>query len=442
MWVVPYAHGSVIENMPLELMERVFKIMAHTDLSLSSCILVSRSWARLAYPYRFEELVFSLTAAPQNAVWQKGHRRPGQRTCEDLIAFLRTTTRISALVESVFLRADDPDLELDVRCVPKLIRLLPRLHTLEIANCQMMCTPRRLEMTDLFSPRPLKMLQIGEVAGRTRTSAHALAFVIACFEAVEFLHIEYLLPAFGDQSALWVLGVFFGTQVTTLNVGTTNWLMVDAALGILGQTLEATSLREINLTALDMGDTTVAQRFLESHGKQVKRLHCGSFNECAETRFDLSPCASLETLEVSVCMPYGEVLPDTHEQFATDWPIALRTLQSAPKSIKCMTLKILIIDAGDRSTVGDDIDVDDVDSDDEQTLARLSAMDWFLLDGAIDAHPGLMKVEFCVRLLVDFDEDEAVGAFYKDVEALIAAKCFATEKRKKLLNFSLPEGDI
>lgn len=437
---------SIIEFTPLEVMERIFKYMARAGISLSSSVRVSRSWAILAYPHRFGELVYTSTTGPQGAVWQEGQFKPAMRTCEDLIAFLRTSTRVCALVESLFLRGNHFQLELDVRCIPELVRLLPHLHTLEIARCKMVRSPRRLELVDLFAPSPLRKLQFGEFGdvGFTASTVDAFAFVVACFKAITLLHLEDFDSDVAEPDGNWVLRLLFGTCVQKLDVGPNEWDDINNILPILGQIIDSAALMELNISAFNMQIATAAQQFLQTHGKQLKRLHCGCFKLLSETHLDLTACINLEFLEVSVTMPSREVHPEIYEHFATDyWPMTLRTLHNAPKTVKHMRLLIELMDVDDLSTVSDAIEVDDAGSEAQQALARLSALDWSLLDRAIDAHPDLVKVEVCMRLLVQFDEDdEAMEDFYDDVWTLVEDKCFGTEQRKKLLSVWFPGRDI
>lgn len=198
----PSTSSTVVRRAPVppELIDKIMKDLVASRASLSSCLLVCRDWARIAYPHHFRKLRYIANRCPMGST---GHKllgtappRSDAHSFEDFLIFLRHVPMVRGCIQELYLgRTDTSPRSVDLDIIEAIIALLPKLQSLTLA-CRGIILPPIMPRN-----RPPAGLDRLTLDGTGCTSV-TLAALLGLFTSVRRLELEDRIQQQADNSPL------------------------------------------------------------------------------------------------------------------------------------------------------------------------------------------------------------------------------------------------
>lgn len=432
-------------SLPPELLDRVMEELFDADMSLDSCVLVCREWARIAYRYQHRRLHYfaTLHEPPFHVPFANSPCKSEAFSFEDLVRFLRYAPMVCDSVETLHLEDDYPTnscIPLDLTTLGSILTLLPRLQSLTLAVELLEC--RSAPMGTLLSNSSPVHLDLLELKGSLRCTSASILSLLSLFASVSqvvFEDTELLEAEDVDVEAVPQSDTKFAIES----------IHIDAPMGWSSQQwvryifpmFDPRALKALKIETPDgeRGDVILQLTHAMGHASdsQLTELSFGWIDRHQAIPLDLSCCVNLRTLVITVAIPYVEMVPEHYRRFVdASWPSALRTLVQAPPSLQKMALCFYIVPDIDAFTLSEEFSLDS-----PLTLLdlanKLQELDWSLLDLAISKHPELEEVGLTVQRSPVISGEDDKEEFENRVRSMLVNRCFRTPTRRSLLRVKL-----
>lgn len=427
---------------PLELVDNVMKEMHNSRMSLSNCLLVCRDWARLAYPYHFENFCYS----PQgwdNSIYIHGTLSPFMLEPRDLVnffIFLRNSPIVCGCIRQLRLNGritQEHRYVLDLIVFGAILQMLPNLRILSLRVRLMECSSAAIGTRLKPSPVCLDQLHFTHELSSDTDQMLSLLSLFTSIRSVSFhgseiyneededSHVPALQDKFPIESLCMYPAAYWSFQ---------EWVKSFIPL------VHAHSVKSLVILGPQHDEAEhpeVMQTLIRTLGCNLEELKYGWICCLNTTPLDLSPCVNLHSLDIFMRTPVVGLTGAGWQGFmSASWPAAAYTLINAPFSVRSMSLKFVV---GDDSDTQQPLDVDH--GGPQVYLSRLcdamGELDWSLLDMTMDTHPALEEFTIRVDAAGLIESEESAASFESSMKAMLVQRCFGTPTRKKLLDLAI-----